>query len=200
MSSSPPSPPTPYGRTAIALHWLVAALITVNVTLALSVDSLPDSWSRPVIDTHKSIGITVLGLALLRLLWRMSHPAPPLPSAYKSWERRASRLAHGLLYALMFALPLTGWMHDSAWKDAATHPMKLFGVVPWPRIGWITGIDPERKEMLHDVFGDWHTALGYVLYALVALHLAGALKHQFIDREDELQRMGWPGRKRPASR
>jgi cytochrome b561 len=179
-----------YGRLAIVLHWIVAVLITVNVTLALSVDLLPDSWSRPVIDTHKSIGITVLGLALLRLLWRLSHAPPPLPAAYARWERRASKLAHGLLYLLMFALPITGWMHDSAWKDAATHPMKLYGLVPWPRIAWITAVEPERKEQLHDLFSGWHTALAYVLYVLVALHLAGALKHQFIDHEDELRRMG----------
>ncbi len=179
-----------YGRLAIVLHWIVAVLITVNVTLALTVDLLPDSWSRPVIDTHKSIGITVLGLALLRLLWRLSHAPPPLPAAYARWERRASKLAHGLLYLLMFALPITGWMHDSAWKDAATHPMKLYGLVPWPRIAWITAVEPERKEQLHDLFSGWHTALAYVLYVLVALHLAGALKHQFIDHEDELRRMG----------
>jgi cytochrome b561 len=179
-----------YRRPAIVLHWLIAALIIINVTLALSVDLLPDEWARPIINTHKSIGITVLGLALLRLLWRLSHTPPPLPAGYQPWERRASHLAHGLLYLLMLALPLSGWMHDSAWKDAASHPMTLFGLVPWPRIGWIVAIEPERKEMLHDLFGNWHTAFGYVLYALLALHVAGALKHQFIDREDELGRMG----------
>ena len=189
-----------YTRVAIILHWLIAALIAANLVLIWFVDDWPKDWVRPVIDLHKSFGITVLGLVLLRILWRIGHKPPPLPAAYPAWERRASAVAHVVLYLLILAIPISGWMHDSAWKDAATHPMKLFGVVPWPRIGWITGIDPERKEMLHDVFGDWHTALGYVLYALVALHLAGALKHQFIDREDELQRMGWPGRKRPASR
>ena len=179
-----------YNRLAIVLHWLVAALMALNVALVLPIDLFPESWGRPIIDTHKSIGITVLGLALLRLLWRLSHAPPPLPAGYRRWERLASRLAHGVLYALMFALPLSGWMHDSAWKDAATHPMKLYGLVPWPRIAWITGIDPARKEQLHQLFGSWHTALGYVLYLLVALHLAGALKHQFIDKEPELQRIG----------
>ena len=179
-----------YGKTAIALHWIIAAQITVNVALVLPIDLFPDSWDRPVIDMHKSIGITVLGLALMRLLWRLSHPPPALPSSYRRWERHASHLAHGLLYALMFALPLSGWMHDSAWKDAATHPMTLYGLIPWPRIGWITGIEGEHKEMLHDLFGDWHTTFGYALYVLVALHLLGALKHQFIDREPEFERMG----------
>jgi cytochrome b561 len=170
--------------------------MAANVAIALSVDYFPDSWARPFIDTHKSIGITVLGLGLLRLLWRLSHPAPALPAAYRRWERLGSQLAHGLLYALMFALPLTGWMHDSAWNDAASHPMKLYGLIPWPRISWITGIDPARKDLLHDLFGDWHTAFAYALYVVFALHVAAAFKHQYIDREDELQRIGLPARKR----
>ncbi len=184
--------PSRYTQPAIVLHWLIAALMVINVALVLSVDYLPDAWVRPVIDTHKSTGITVLGLALMRLLWRFSHTPPALPSAYKRWERIAAHWAHGLLYALMLAMPLSGWMHDSAWKDAATHPMKLFGLVPWPRLEWITTLEPAYKEHLHDLFGGWHKALGYALYLLVGLHVAAAFKHQFIDRHDELQRMGLP--------
>lgn len=184
-----------YTRTAIALHWIVAVLMIVNVTLGLAAESLPDEQVRFTIDTHKSIGITVLGLALLRLLWRLSHPAPPLPPGYPRWERVGAHAAHVALYALMFALPLSGWLHDSAWKDAATHPMRLFGLVPWPRIGWVTSLDAGLKERLHDTFGAFHVWFGYALYGLFALHLAGALKHQWIDREPELQRMlpGPPG-------
>ena len=181
--------PERYTRTAIALHWTIASLIIVNVALALTADALPDDWIRPVIDTHKSIGITVLGLGLLRLLWRLTHRPPALPPGYPRWERAGAHLAHGLLYALILALPLSGWMHDSAWKDAATHPMQLFGLVPWPRIGWIMGIEPALKETLHDRFGAMHTWFGYALYGLFALHVVGALKHQWMDREPELQRM-----------
>ncbi len=183
--------PDRYTKIAVTLHWLVAVLIVANVTLALSADHVPDEWARPVIDTHKSIGITVLGLVLLRVLWRLSHRPPPLPTGYARWERIAAHTAHALLYLLMIALPVSGWMHDSAWKDAATHPMQLFGLVPWPRIGWVMSIPPMRKEHLHDVFGDWHTAFGYVLYVLLFLHVAGALKHEFLDRERELQRMSY---------
>lgn len=179
-----------YSKLAIILHWLIAGLMVINIALVLPVDLLPDSWTRPIIDTHKSIGITVLGLGLMRLLWRISHRPPSLPLDYKRWERISAHLVHGLLYALILALPLSGWMHDSAWKDAATHPMKLFGLVPWPRIEWITAIDPVYKEHLHGLFGAWHTALGYMLYALFALHVGAALKHQLIDRHAELQRMG----------
>lgn len=178
-----------YTRTAMAFHWIIALLITVNVTLALSADYLPDDWVRPVIDTHKSIGITVLGLAVLRLLWRATHRPPPLPLAYPRWERLVAHLAHAALYLLIFALPLSGWLHDSAWKDAASHPMTLFGLVPWPRVGWVMHAEPAFRETLHDRFGALHTWAGYVLYGLFALHVLGALKHQWLDRQPELQRM-----------
>ena len=178
-----------YTRTAMALHWLIAILIIVNVTLALSADYLPDDWVRPVINTHKSIGITVLGLALMRLLWRATHRPPPLPADYPRWERIVAHVAHAALYVLIIALPLSGWLHDSAWKDAATHPMELFGIVPWPRIGWVMHAEPGLREQLHDRFGDLHTWAGYVLYGFFGLHVIGALKHQWMDRHPELQRM-----------
>ena len=179
---------TRYTRTAVVLHWLIAALMILNVGLALSADYWPDDWVRPVIDTHKSIGITVLGLALLRILWRVGH-RPPALLVRTRWERIAAHAAHLLLYGLMLALPLSGWLHDSAWRDAATHPMHLFGSVPWPRIGFIMALEPGRKEWLHDLFGAVHSAFGYALYLLLALHIAGALKHQWLDRDAELQRM-----------
>ena len=180
-----------YTRIAMLLHWLVALFMIANVALALSVDHLPDAWVRPVIDTHKSIGITVLGLGLLRLLWRWGHPPPPFPPSYTPWERFSAHAAHYGLYVLIFALPLSGWMHDSAWAQAASHPMRLFGLVPWPRIGYIMDQPAALKDSLHELFGTGHRWLGYALYGLVGLHILGALKHQFIDREPELQRM-WP--------
>jgi len=181
--------PDRYTRPAILLHWLIAALMILNIALILSVEQWPDDWVRPVVDTHKSIGITVLGLVIVRILWRATHRPPAMPSTYARWERIAAHLAHGALYLLMILLPISGWLHDSAWKDADTHPMKLFGLVPWPRIGWIMSVEPVTKEMLHDVFGAIHGWAGNVLYVLFALHVAGALKHQFIDRDPELQRM-----------
>jgi cytochrome b561 len=186
--------PATYTRTAIILHWLIAALIIVNVALIWTVDLLPEDWIRPAVDTHKSIGITVLGLALMRWLWRATHKPPPLPAGYPGYERIASQMVHGLFYLLILALPLSGWMHDSAWKAAATHPMSLFGLVPWPRIGVIMAQEPAFKEHLHDLFGGWHKAFSYLLYVLLALHIGGALKHQLLDCEPELQRM-WPARR-----
>lgn len=179
-----------YTGLAIVLHWVVAVLMLGNVGLALAVDALPEENIRFAIDTHKSIGITVLGLALLRILWRVGHRPPAWPEgALTPAESRVSHVVHGLLYLLMLALPLSGWMHDSAWKAADTHPMTLFGLIEWPRIGWIMAQAPEFKEQLHGLFGEAHEVLAWGLYGLVGLHLVGALKHQLLDKQPTLQRM-----------
>ncbi len=178
-----------YTRTAMVLHWLIAALIICNVVLIWSVGLFPDNVVRPVIDTHKSIGITVLGLGLLRVLWRLSHRPPDLPRSYPRLERAGAHLAHVLLYVLILGLPISGWIHDSAFKDAAATPLYLFGLIPWPRIGFIMALDPAVKERVHTLWFNIHSSLAYVLYALLALHVLGALKHQFIDKEPEFGRM-----------
>lgn len=178
-----------YTGLAIAFHWLIAAGIVVNVTLAWLWPHMADERVRPAIDLHKSVGITILGLAIMRLLWRLTHRPPAMPSAYQKWEIGAAHLTHWLLYALMFAMPLTGWIMDSAYKDAATHPMFLFGLLEWPRIGTILELPPVTRDAVHDGFGASHVYLSYLLYALVALHVAGALKHELIDRHRELRRM-----------
>ena len=183
-----------YTRTAMLLHWLVAVLIICNVVLIWCVGLFPDAMVRPVIDTHKSIGITVLGLALLRVLWRLSHKPPALPRSYPKLEKWGAHAAHFLLYLLIFGLPISGWIHDSAFKDAAANPLYLFGLIPWPRIGFIMALDPATKEHVHTVWFNIHSSLAYVLYALVALHVLGALKHQFIDKEAEFGRIvPWGG-------
>lgn len=179
------------------LHWLIAVLITINVALIWSVDLIPEDSIRPVIDAHKSFGITVLGLVLMRLLWRAANKPPPLPASYPPAEKAAAHGAHIALYVLMIGLPLSGWMHDSAWKAAGEIPMYLFGLFQWPRIGWIMQLEPVFKERMHDVFGGIHVWLSYALYALVGLHIAAALKHQWWDGHPELQRM-LPGGDAPS--
>jgi cytochrome b561 len=178
-----------YTRAAMAFHWLIALLIFANLALVWIVDDLPDGMVRPVIDAHKSFGITVLGLAIMRVLWRATHPAPPLPASYSAWERWSAHAAHWVLYVLIFCLPLSGWAHDSAWKEAATHPMYLYGLVPWPRIGWLTAVNPADKDYWHDLLFRVHSSFAYVLYAMIVVHVAGAVKHQWLDKKPELQRM-----------
>ncbi len=181
--------PAKYTRTAMLLHWLIALLIFVNLVLAFITEQIPEDWIRPAINTHKSIGITVLGLVLMRLLWRLTHQPPPLPDSYPRWERVTAQTAHWLFYVLMLAMPLTGWLHDSAWKAAPEVKMYWFGLFEWPRFGFIMALEPVLKERLHGQLGDIHEYLGYTLIGLWVLHVGAALKHQFIDKHQELQRM-----------
>lgn len=181
-----------YSGVAILLHWLIAAGIVANVALAWIWPRLADEQVRPAIDTHKSIGITLLGLAIMRLLWRWTHRPPAMPDNYRRWEVRAAHATHWLLYALMFAMPLSGWIMDSAYKDAASHPMFLFGLFEWPRIGPILHLPSATRDAVHDGFAAVHTYASWLLYALFALHVGGALKHE-LDGHRELRRM-MPGR------
>ena len=143
------------------------------------------------IDIHKSIGVTLLGFILLRVLWRLGHRPPPFSTGMALWERIAAHVAHFGLYVLMLWMPITGWLHDSAWKAAPEIPLKWFGLFEFPRIGFIMNQPAETKEYLHGLFGSMHEVAGYMLFWLVILHIAGALKHQFIDKEPEFRRM-WP--------
>ncbi len=184
-----------YSSTAIVLHWVIAALILVNVVLGFGANYVPDEYVRQFVDLHKSVGITVLGLAILRILWRLMHKPPLLPTSYSPFEQLAAHSVHWMLYVLIFAIPVSGWLHDSAWKEAATHPVFLYGIIPWPRISWIQNIEPTTKERLHTILFNIHVYLNYALYLLLALHIVGALKHQFWDGEAELQRMIPPRRR-----
>jgi len=186
-----------YTRTAMILHWLIALGIIVNVGIGWSLSFVPRTSILPLIYNHKSIGITVLGLAILRLLWRLTHTPPPLPTTYQRWEQVASHWVHMLLYAVIFAMPLSGWIMDSAYKNPAAYPNHYFGTFEWPRIGFIMHLDPVTKLQIDHLFVKVHASCAYVLYALFVLHIAGALKHQFLDREKELERMV-PSR-RPAA-
>jgi cytochrome b561 len=178
-----------YTGIAVILHWTVSILIISNVVLALSFDSFPEASKRFAYDTHKSIGITVLGFVLMRILWRLTHKPPAYPAAFKLWERRLSHVVHFVLYFVMLGLPISGWLHDSAWKAAPEVPLEWFGFFEIPRLSAIMNLDPVAKEQLHGQLGELHELSAYALYALAFLHIAGALKHQFFDKQPELQRM-----------
>ena len=198
MTTSAVSPPPPraiqrYNTTAIVLHWLVAALILMGIVAGLLGMDDNNPAQRSIIDFHKSIGLTLLGLVALRILWRLAHRPPPMPESYPPREQLLAHVAHGVLYALILLLPLTGYIHDSAFKLAAQHPIKLFGLIPFPRIGFLMHLDPATKEQVHSIFFAAHVWLGYALYGMLALHLLAVLKHHIFDREPELQRM-LPGR------
>ena len=184
-----------YSRTAIVFHWVIAALVLGNIALAWTFKIFDDyPWTQYVTNTHKTVGITVLGLALMRLLWRLTHRPPPLDPAIPRWQARAARLGHAGLYFLILAMPISGWIYDSAWEWAAEVPIDFWGLFEMPRIPWIMDMPQgPAKEQLDATAGKLHDYLSYLLYALLAAHLAGAAKHQWFDRIPTLQRMTFRG-------
>jgi cytochrome b561 len=183
-----------YTTVAIWLHWLVAIGMIVNVALAWLWplgDAHPaiGEYVRPMINGHKSIGITILGLAILRVLWRFGHKPPTMPATYAPWEKTLAHLVHFGLYFVILAMPITGWVMDSAWDRAADNPNYWFGLFQWPRLSFIMNLPPDSKTWVHDTFGAAHGLIAYLVYALFVMHVAGALKHQ-LQGHRELQRMG----------
>ena len=176
-------PSTPrYSGPAIALHWLLALALFGLFAMGLYMTSLPMSPTRlKLYNWHKWAGVTVLALSFLRLAWRLTH-RPPADVAMPAWQARAAHAAHVALYVLFFAVPLAGW----AYSSAAGFPVVWFGVLPLPDF-----VAPNRE--LAEAIKPLHQILAYTMAAIVVVHVAGALKHQLIDRDGLLQRM-WPGR------
>jgi cytochrome b561 len=171
-----------YTNTAIALHWLLALAIVSSFAVGLYMTSLSFSPTQlRLYNWHKWAGVMILTLSAARLLWRLTH-RPPADLPMPAWQQRAAHAAHGLLYGLFFAVPLAGW----AYSSAAGFPIVLFGVLPLP------DFVPVSRE-LAETIKPFHKWLAYGLAATVVLHVAGALKHHFIDHDALLHRMR-PGR------
>jgi cytochrome b561 len=181
------SPRSRYSRVAMLLHWAVAALILANIALGLVMTRIDGLAQFTLFQLHKSLGITALLLTCFRIGWRLAHPAPPLPAAMSPLQRRAAGAAHGMLYLLMLALPLTGWVIVSA--SLYNLPTVLFGRVPWPHLAMIHALPVAVRRTIESDVGTAHMMLGWLLLALVALHVAAALKHQLIDRDNVIARM-----------
>lgn len=180
--------PDKYTKPAVVLHWLIALGIFFNLTMLLYDDN---ARPRNIIGLHKSIGITVLGLVVLRLIWRHLNTPPAMPN-YANWEALLSKIVHYALYAFMFILPLTGWLMNSASLNKTTgqpYSIDLFHIVPWFNLPFFQGMDMAARKGWHDFFEHGHGLTAWILMFLLVLHIAGALKHQFLDKEKELQRM-----------
>jgi cytochrome b561 len=167
-----------YGSVAQALHWLIVALLIVQFTLGKIADQLPIGPDKlGTLARHKSVGITILSLAVLRLIWRLFNPPPPLPEMPR-WQAVTARVSHASLYALLFAMPLTGWIMSSA----SNYPVSWFGLVQLPDL---VAPDSGLKSQLRAV----HGSLSTLLAVLAGVHVAAALKHQFRDRDGLMYRM-----------
>ena len=166
-----------YSLVARVLHWTIALLILFNLWLGFAHDSLPRDWQ--VMPVHKSVGLTVLALTLLRILWRFARPAPALPAGMPRWEQRVAKGTHFAFYALMLLIPLTGWIMTSA----GTRPLNwffLFDVPKWP----VT-----KGDAIVGLSGETHEVGAFLWAALILLHVLAALRHQFILKDGLMRRM-----------
>jgi cytochrome b561 len=177
-----------WGWVTRALHWTMAALILYQLGLGLRMVRIDDLLARfALTQVHKSWGVVIFALALLRLAWRLANPRPPLPATMPPWQRRAATASHAALYALMLALPLTGWLLASASpvQDLLQMQNLIFGTFALP--------DPfvPGSEGLDRVLRGLHAGAAFALAALLVVHAAAALRHQFVDRDRLLARMLW---------
>ncbi len=178
-----------YNAGAIALHWIIALMILTNIGLAWWFNTLHGSAKIEPVQLHKSIGISVLILSTLRLGWRLAVPAPKLPAYVAGWEKWLARTVHIFFYVVMFGMPLTGWAFTSASPLIHVFPIVLYNVVPWPTLSPLANLPHDQMKAAHDLFLAGHRLLAKLAYGLIVLHVAGALKHQFISNDDVVARM-----------
>lgn len=175
-----------YSGVAIALHWTSAVLVFCGFALGLYMAGLTFSPAKlRYLSWHKWIGITIFLLAAVRIAWRFAKPPPPLPASVPEWQRQAARVSHLLLYALMLAIPLSGWLYSSASGVSVVY----LGLVPLPDL---VAKDKATAAALLAV----HQTLNYVLAAMVTLHVGAALRHGIVKRDGVLARM-LPRRRAP---
>lgn len=166
-----------YNRGAQLFHWVIALLIILNLAFGLLAEPLEKTVN--LMPMHKSIGLTVLVLTLGRIGWRLRWTRPPLPDSISPFDRAVASATHAALYALMLILPLTGWIFSSPSK----YPLTWFGLFDWPRL------PVSKGGPLAGAASEAHEILGYVMLALVVLHIAAALRHQFVLKNGLMRRM-----------
>lgn len=172
-----------WGWLTRALHWSIALAVFGMLAAGLYAGSVNQSTPAgemryyAVIDVHKSFGLTILMFMAFRLIWRISGPTPAMPATVPMWEKLAARTAPVLLYAGLFLLPVTGWL----WASAYGEPVRFFGL-KLPGLIHLTGPDATLAHHIHIV-------TAFILMAIVGLHVLGALKNHFVDRNDVLRKM-----------
>ena len=175
---------TRWGSVSIGLHWLVVALILLMAWIGLRMGGMPNGPAKiATYALHKSVGISILALAVLRLAWRAVTGAPGHVAGTPAWQARIATLAHVALYALLLAIPLSGWLLNSA----AGFPLQWFGVVNLPALAG-------KDHALHELAEEAHELLFWALVLLALVHAAAAMYHHLFLRDDTLSRMlprGW---------
>lgn len=165
---------TPFAR---ALHWLMAVLVLAMLFIGIAMVASLSNYAR-LVALHKPLGVAILVLVAIRLVYRLRHPPPPLPTGMPRWQRLAAHASHVALYALMFALPLVGW----AMLSAAAYPIVLAGTLHLPPI-------LPHDARLYAVLREVHGVLAYALFAIFLVHLGAALLHALIERDGVFESM-----------
>ncbi len=168
-----------YSAGAMAFHWIIAVLVILNWYLADLAHETKGAAAGELFGYHKAIGISILALTVLRIVWRLSHPLPRLPQNYAGWERALARATHAIFYVLLIALPLGAWIANSL-GGKGVDMFGLFTIPPLP-VG-------NNGDLGHEIF-ELHATGGQILMLLVILHVLGALKHTFFDRDGGIFRM-----------
>jgi cytochrome b561 len=169
-----------YTTPAITLHWIIAILVLVMIGLGLYMTEIPRGAPERTFyyNLHKSIGVTVAVLVLIRLWWRFRNSPPPLPSSVPAWQVQASKLSHALLYLCLILMPLSGFSASQFTKYGVTY----FGLFKIPPMGW-------ENKVIYDFLQGIHGVTAAVLITLVVIHVAAALKHLLFDRDKVFFRM-----------
>lgn len=179
-----------YGSVAMTFHWIIATLLVTNLALGLYFGEF-EAHSDPIrfllIQTHKSIGLTVLVLSIARLAWRFVNPIPPLPSDFGFGSRVLARGTHWLFYVLIIGIPLAGWSMVSS--SPLGTPTMYFGLIRWPAIPLLAALPRAEKREYVFTFATVHNLLAYLAIALIVLHVSAALWHHFLRRDTVLRRM-----------
>ncbi len=170
--------PRPLPLATRLLHWLTAGLLVVMFGLAWTFDALgPSDTGASLVALHQSFGLLILLVVAARIVWRLTHPIEPLPGDTPRWEMRLATLVQAALYALLVAMPVVGWYASALSGDT----IRFFGLA----LPDLVAMNEDRSDQLFEL----HGAIGWAILALTALHIAGALNHQFIRRDGLLNRI-----------
>jgi cytochrome b561 len=176
-----------YSKVAMLLHWLIAFALAFQLGTGDALEHAPRGLEKfTTAQFHKTIGITILLLSLLRLFWRMGH-ARPAPAGDSPWAMRLASITHWGLYAFMILAPLSGWLASSTSRFTA--PIDMFGLFTFPDFPFVASAAEATRASLHEFGEDAHGALAKVGFALILLHVIGALRHQVLAKREMVERM-----------
>ena len=181
-----------YSIVAIWLHWIIAVLLIAMMGVGIWMTGAikakeTQSIAFDVYQIHKSFGIVILVLSVIRLLWRLSHKAPDMPVSLAKWEKLAAHSTHFIFYVMMLALPITGWLMVSASPWGL--PTIIFGTAELPHLSVLSELDQAGKILWEERFKNIHNYMAFGGIGLICLHVSAALKHHFIIRDDSLIRI-----------